>query len=76
MLITISTPSTDTSMFVMGVNHEKYKTHEIVSAMPPAPLTALALAKVMHDNLGILEGLTSIVYVINTTQKITGSQHI
>ncbi|KAF5925360.1 hypothetical protein HPG69_001804, partial [Diceros bicornis minor] len=50
--VVISAPCADAPMFVMGMNHEK------LSAMPPvAPTAWPPLAKVIHDNSGIVEGL-------------------
>jgi glyceraldehyde 3-phosphate dehydrogenase len=37
--------------------------------MIPAPPTAYLLAKVMHDEFGIVEGLVATVYASTTTQK-------
>jgi glyceraldehyde 3-phosphate dehydrogenase len=39
--------------------------------MHPAPPTAYpSLAKVIHDNFGIVEGLMTMVHAITATQKI------
>lgn len=46
-------------------------THEIVSAMPPAPPLLRPLAKVIHNNLGTM----SIVSAIATIQKTADTQH-
>nr|KAF6302275.1 glyceraldehyde-3-phosphate dehydrogenase [Pipistrellus kuhlii] len=45
-------------------------TPSTLSAMPPAPPTAYTPpAKVIHDNLGIMEGLMTTVHAVTTTQK-------
>ena len=57
-------------MFVMGVNHESYDPQYQVVSNASCTTNCLApVAKVLHDNFGILEGLMTTVHAMTATQK-------
>ena len=68
--VVMSAPSKDdTPMFVMGVNHDTYKGEAFVSNASCTTNCLAPLAKVIHDNFGILEGLMTTVHATTNTQK-------
>merc|ERR1712033_50288 len=68
--VIISAPSADAPMFVCGVNLEKYSSDMNVVSNASCTTNCLApMAKVMHDNFEILEGLMTTVHATTATQK-------
>ena len=68
--VVMSAPSKDdTPMFVMGVNHTSYAGQSIVSNASCTTNCLAPLAKVVHDNFGIVSGLMTTVHATTATQK-------
>lgn len=69
--VIISAPSADAPMFVMGVNHTEVKATDTVISNASCTTNCLApLAKVIHDNFGIVEGLMTTVHASTSTQMV------
>jgi glyceraldehyde 3-phosphate dehydrogenase len=61
----------DTPMFVCGVNLEKYSSDMTFVSNASCTTNCLApVAKVLHENIGIKEGLMTTVHSVTATQKL------
>ena len=68
--VVMSAPSKDdTPIFVMGVNHKSYAGQQIVSNASCTTNCLAPMAKVLHDNFGIVNGLMTTVHATTATQK-------
>ena len=72
--VVISAPSPDAPMFVMGVNHDAYASNMDIISNASCTTNCLApIAKVLHDNWGIEEGLMTTIHATTATQKAIDS---
>jgi len=68
--VIISAPSADAPLFVMSVNHTKYTKDINVLSNASCTTNCLApLAKIIHEEYGIVEGLMTTVHATTATQK-------
>lgn len=67
--VVISSPSADAPMFVMGVNHMTAKASDKIVSNASCTTNCLApVAKVIHDNFEIVEGLMTTIHAVTATQ--------
>ncbi|PKP14206.1 MAG: type I glyceraldehyde-3-phosphate dehydrogenase [Bacteroidetes bacterium HGW-Bacteroidetes-3] len=68
--VVISAPSKDAPMFVMGVNHTKLSKNELIFSNASCTTNCLApIAKVLHENFGIVEGIVTTVHAATSSQN-------
>jgi len=69
--VILSAPAKDdTPTFVMGVNHQTLRADQHIVSNASCTTNCLApIAKVLHDNFGIVEGLMSTVHAATASQK-------
>lgn len=68
--VVISAPSADANMYVLGVNEKEYKSDVEILSNASCTTNCLApLAKVIHDNFTIIEGLMTTIHSYTATQK-------
>ncbi|MEG1594771.1 MAG: type I glyceraldehyde-3-phosphate dehydrogenase [Oscillibacter sp.] len=70
--VVMGAPSGDsTPMFVMGVNHTSYTSDMTFVSNASCTTNCLApIAKVLHENFGIKDGLMTTVHSVTPTQKL------
>ncbi len=76
--VVMSAPSKDdTPMFVYGVNHKELTAEQNIFSHASCTTNCLApLAKVVHENFGIVEGLMTTVHATTATQRtVDGPSH-
>lgn len=67
-------PKDDTPMFVMGVNNNKITKDTLILSNASCTTNCLApVAKILHENFGIIEGLMTTVHAATATQKTVDS---
>jgi glyceraldehyde 3-phosphate dehydrogenase len=76
--VVISAPAkNEDATFVMGVNHEDYdpETHHIVSNASCTTNCLAPMAKALHDELGIVQGLMTTVHAYTQDQNLLDGPH-
>lgn len=77
--VVLSAPAKDDAIptYVMGVNHDQLTADQTIVSNASCTTNCLApIAKVLHDNWGIVEGLMSTVHAVTATQKtVDGPSH-
>ncbi|QJC29399.1 type I glyceraldehyde-3-phosphate dehydrogenase [Enterobacteriaceae endosymbiont of Plateumaris pusilla] len=73
--VIITAPPKDNSipMYVKGVNFEKYNGEKIISNASCTTNCLAPLAKIIHDNFIIKEGLMTTIHAVTSTQKTVDS---
>ncbi|MDY0780017.1 type I glyceraldehyde-3-phosphate dehydrogenase [Tenacibaculum sp. IB213877] len=67
--VIISAPSKDANMYVMGVNHKDLSADETIISNASCTTNCLApLAKVIHENFGLVEGLMTTIHSATSGQ--------
>ena len=68
--VIISAPSADAPMYVMGVNHAEYAGATVLSNASCTTNCLAPLAKVLHEEFGIVEGLMTTIHAATATQMV------
>lgn len=67
--VILTAPSSDIPMYVMGVNQNTYHPDEKIISNASCTTNCLApIAKVVHENFGIVEGLMTTVHAVTAKQ--------
>lgn len=76
--VLISAPAKDPDLtMAMGINHEKYdaKNHKIISNASCTTNCLAPVAKVLHENFGIVRGLMTTIHSYTNDQRILDLPH-
>jgi len=68
--VIVSAPSADAPMYVMGVNHTEYAGATVISNASCTTNCLAPLAKVLHEEFGIIEGLMTTIHAATATQMV------
>src|SRR5690606_7579391 len=69
--VVISSPSDDVNMYVWGVNHTQMQKDELFISNASCTTNCLApLAKILHENFGVVEGLMTTVHAATASQTV------
>jgi len=68
--VIISAPSKDAPMYVMGVNHKEYAGATVFSNASCTTNCLAPLAKVLHEEFGIVEGLMTTIHAGTANQLV------
>lgn len=68
--VIISAPSPDAPMYVMGVNHKEYAGATVLSNASCTTNCLAPLAKTIHENFGIVEGLMTTIHAATANQLV------
>jgi glyceraldehyde 3-phosphate dehydrogenase len=68
--VIVSAPSADAPMYVMGVNHTEYAGATIISNASCTTNCLAPLAKVLHEEFVIVEGLMTTIHAATATQMV------
>lgn len=69
--VIITAPSKNAPMYVYGVNHHEYSKEQKIVSNASCTTNCLApLAKVIHDNFGIEQGLMTTVHSLTNSQAV------
>lgn len=68
--VVISAPSKTAPMYVMGINHENLRSSDTIISGASCTTGCLApMAKIIHDEYGIVEGLMTTVHAVTASQS-------
>jgi len=76
--VIISAPASDEDItIVLGVNHDRYdpETHHLISNASCTTNCLAPVAKVLHDNFGIVQGVMTTVHAYTNDQRLADVPH-